>query len=95
MAGRPTGAAEPLLEVSCEGRVRGEGARCGSVWGTYLHGLFESGPVREALAREAGLAGHALAPVHWRDHLQRVYGGMADLLEEHLNLESLWRYVEG
>jgi adenosylcobyric acid synthase len=56
--------------------------------------LFESGPVREALAQEAGLAGHELARMPWREHLQGVYDGMADLLEEHLNLESLWRYVE-
>ena len=91
---QPTGPVEPLLEVGCEGQVRGEGVRCGSVWGTYLHGLFESGPVREALAQEAGLAGHELARMPWREHLQGVYDGMADLLEEHLNLESLWRYVE-
>src|SRR5262249_60379048 len=64
-----------------------------NVWGTYLHGLFESSAIRSELARRAGFSSYRSATVPWREHLQRVYDGMADIFEEHLNLEPIWNYV--
>ena len=83
----------PLLVVEDAGQFRGEGCRRDRVWGTYLHGLFEAPAVRRELAFYAGLSNYQSAALPWRVHLDGVYGRMADLLEEHLNLESVWRYV--
>jgi adenosylcobyric acid synthase len=88
-----TRACEPLCFVKNEKGIRGEGCRVKNVWGSYLHGFFESIAVRSELARSAGLENYRPTDVSWRAHLQRVYDGMADLLEEHLDLERVWQYV--
>lgn len=90
-----TGPCEALLEVSACGENRQEGSRRGNVWGTYLHGLFESPGLRTALAEQSGFDRFRAADTKWREHLQGVYDDMAALLEEHLNLEEVWRYVAG
>ena len=83
-----------LLQVRNGDGWRGEGVRSGAVWGTYLHGLFESAAVRCELAHVAGFTAHRASRTSWRAHLQSIYDGMANLLEQHLNLEPVWRYVE-
>jgi adenosylcobyric acid synthase len=86
---------DALLQVQNGSAAREEGCQNGNVWGTYLHGLFESASLRAELARRAGLTHYQPSRDSWREHLQRVYDGMADALEEHLNMEEIWRYVAG
>ena len=83
----------PLCSVENGRAACQEGCQVRNVWGTYLHGLFESSAIRSELARRAGFSSYRSATVPWREHLQRVYDGMADILEEHLNLEPIWNYV--
>ena len=47
-----------------------------------------------AFAASAGIDEHRAGKLPWRAHLHSVYDGMADLLEEHLNLDGIRRYVE-
>jgi adenosylcobyric acid synthase len=84
----------PLCSVRNHIGVRFEGCRVGNIWGSYLHGLFESSIVRSELASRAGIKDYQPAATSWRTRLQSVYEGMADLLEEHIDLEGIWRYVE-
>jgi adenosylcobyric acid synthase len=86
---------QPLCFVESRNGKRAEGCRVKNVWGSYLHGFFESSAVRSELARIAGIRNYRPADVSWRKHLQQVYGGMADLLDEHLDLERVWDYVAG
>ena len=86
---------EPLLRVKNGSGTRAEGCRQGKIWGTYLHGFFESTAVRQELAQEAGIVNYQPSTVAWSAHLQSVYEGMAALLDEHLDLREVWRYVEG
>ena len=83
----------PLCSVENSRAVRQEGCQSGNVWGTYLHGLFESPAIRSELARRAGFSNYRSATIPWREHLRRAYDGMADVLEERLNLERIWNYV--
>ena len=83
----------PLLTVLEEGAERAEGVRHNGVWGTYLHGVFESARIRLAATQSVGFLGHRASPVAFRTQRETLYNGMADLIEEHLNLEDLWRYV--
>ena len=89
----PTRTVVPLLTIMEDGGERAEGVRYNGVWGTYLHGRFESSRIRLAVTQCAGLLEHRVSPVAFRAQRETLYGGMADLLEEHLNLEDLWRYV--
>ena len=85
----------PLCSVEDGSGARPEGCQMRNVWGTYLHGLFESSALRSELASRAGFSAYRSAAVPWREHLRSVYDGMADLLEEHLNLKEVWDYVAG
>ena len=87
--------ASPWLEVSDVDGARCEGFRHDGVWGTYVHGVFESARVRTALVTRAGITSHRASLIAFRAQRETLYDGMADLLEAHLNLEDLWHYVAG
>ncbi len=67
----------------------------GRVWGTYLHGLFESSSIRAHLMEGADAPNYRNSLTPWAEHKQTIYQGMADLLEGNLDLESVWRYLNG
>lgn len=79
---------DPLLYVSEGNTQKPEGIRKNHIWGTYLHGLFEHAAAREALM------GHRANPILWQDYKAGIYAGMADMLEEHLDLEGVFRYLD-
>ena len=82
-----------LAQVENGQGIEPEGCRRNHVWGTYLHGLFESPEVRSELAALAGLKSYSAGQVSWRTHLEQMYDRMADALEEHLETEEIWKYV--
>ncbi len=82
-----------LLQVQNGSGFHDEGCQNQNIWGTYLHGLFESPSMRQRLARDAGIKGHEASATSWREHQRAVYDRMADLLDEHLNLEAIWNHV--
>jgi adenosylcobyric acid synthase len=90
---RPLTPCESLVTVGIERERRGEGIRRGRVWGTYLHGIFEAASLRREVAHLAGLSQHRSSSESFREQRNALYSGMADLIETHLNLEDLWRYV--
>lgn len=83
-----------LLKIQCDREYRDEGINCDRVWGSYLHGLFESAHVRQALTRLANIPEYKPASISWQDHQQMLYSQMADLLEANLDLTSIRRYLE-
>jgi adenosylcobyric acid synthase len=89
----PTQSCNALTQVENGQRIVPEGSRRNHVWGTYLHGLFESPEVRSELAALAGLKNYSAGQISWRTHLERMYDRMADALEEHLETEEIWKYV--
>lgn len=88
------GPAQPLVSIEVNGQVQPEGMCQGKVWGSYLHGLFESPALRGRLVEAAGVQDFSPNPIQWSTYKEGIYDGMADLLEAHLNLESVWRYVD-
>jgi adenosylcobyric acid synthase len=87
---------QPLLRLTRRGEnsvdlLDGAISADGRIWGTYLHGLFDQGPARDAL----------LAQVRQRRGLRAVPGvphsleveldRLADHLQAHLDLAALWR----
>jgi adenosylcobyric acid synthase len=82
-----------LTQVQNGQGTKPEGCRLNHVWGTYLHGVFESPAVRSELATLAGLKNYSAAQISWRAHLEQMYGRMADVLEEHVKLDGIWKYV--
>lgn len=85
---------KPLLQVQCDREFRDEGMQCDQVWGSYLHGLFESVNVRKALTQLANISEYQPSSKSWQDHQQNLYNDMADLIETHLDLSQILRYLE-
>ena len=75
-----------------------DGCAAGNVWGTYLHGLFDSGAVTEKLAallcERKGVETDA-APVDWRTYKERQYDLLADDVRAALDMEAIRRILEG
>jgi adenosylcobyric acid synthase len=75
------GPARPLLDV--EGEAEGWASADGRVWGTHLHGLFESGPARRHVlewARGAPALAEASVPPDHRALREVAYDRLADAL---------------
>ncbi|GAA1769013.1 cobyric acid synthase [Luedemannella helvata] len=75
-----------------------EGAVLGHVFGTHLHGTFESDDFRRAfLTRVAGLAGRHGFTVATNNRFgaarERTLDLLADLIEEHVDTTELWRII--
>ncbi len=64
-----------------------------SVWGCYLHGLFDNGPWRRAwlnkLRHQRGLASLPTGVPDYREQRETLLDSIADLLEAHLNLKPV------
>jgi adenosylcobyric acid synthase len=84
---------EPLQTVRDRDGVRPEGQRNGRVWGTYLHGWFESPEVRRKVAAAAGIADHRAAPELWVEKRRRIYDSMAEHLAAHMDLGPVCRHL--
>ncbi len=74
-----------------------EGAVYGSVFGTYLHGLFDTGEMLEglwkALAARKGLTAEA-APFDPAAYREEQYDRLAAALRESLDMEAVYRIME-
>ena len=84
---------KPLLKVQGDRDIRDEGLKGDRVWGSYLHGLFESAHVRKVLTQLANIPEHSTSSISWQDHQQNLYHNMADLLEAHLDMNPIRRYL--
>ena len=93
-------AADPaLMPLFTYADGRGEGAVAGSVFGTHWHGMFESDEFRRRflaeVARLAGRTGFRVAPdTSFSAVRERFLDLLGDLVEEHLDTDSLWRLIE-
>ena len=68
------------------------------VLGTYLHGLFDSAPLLQALVslllREKGLEGGLPEPEDLRTYKERQYDRLAAALRASLDMEAVYRILE-
>jgi adenosylcobyric acid synthase len=87
-AGVTTGSALENAAVHLDdGRCDGAQSADGQVFGTYLHGLFESPAASAALLRWAGLSD--VQEVDYHGLRERDIERLADLVEQHLDTELL------
>lgn len=77
---------QPLFDDANLGLVD----NCQSVWGTYLHGLFDNGPWRRAwlnrLRQQRGLKSLPTGVANYRDQREQMLDNLATEIENHLDL---------
>ena len=75
-----------------------DGSVCGAVFGSYLHGLFDSGEMTEKLARylaeRKGVVIPETKPEVRAAYRNQQYDLLADAVREHLNLMAVYRVME-
>jgi adenosylcobyric acid synthase len=80
---------KPLFDDSGLGLVDVER----SIWGSYLHGLFDNGPWRRAwlnyLRQQRGLSSLPTGVANYREQRESVLNLLADHVEAHLNLSTI------
>ena len=72
--------------LTISGRPEGAASADGKVRGCYIHGLFGSDAFRAVILAELGAAA---SPLSHRHSVQTTLNGLADHLEEHLDVDAL------
>lgn len=99
------GATVPLQEakvfscISEKGKeTRTEGLSCGSVYGTYIHGIFDGDGIAEKLvqilAGKKGLHLEKNTKISRREYKEKQYDLLADTLRKHLDMGQIYRILE-
>lgn len=77
---------------------REDGAVSGNVFGTYLHGLFDSGELTDRLAdrllRRKGIEPERMCTENRSTYRQRQYDILADAVRENLDLAAIYRAMD-
>ncbi len=81
--------ASPLLSLSTG---EPDGCACGSVYGTYLHGFFDTADCRAALL--SALSGKAEEAFDYEAYRQAQYDKLASAVRSHLDMEFIYRILE-
>ena len=80
-----------------DGRV--EGCAAGNVFGTYLHGLFDTGEatarLADALCRQKGLDPAGTAPLSHEAFQQQEFDKLAAAVRGALDMDAVYRMMEG
>ncbi|MFM6279329.1 MAG: cobyric acid synthase CobQ, partial [Dolichospermum sp.] len=65
---------------------------CQSVWGTYLHGIFDNGPWRRAwlnrLRQQRGLISLPTGVANYREQREQILDSLANHIEKHLDITT-------
>jgi adenosylcobyric acid synthase len=69
-----------------------------SVWGTYLHGIFDNGPWRRAwlnrLRQQRGLKSLPTGISNYREQREAMLDSLADEVKQHLDLSPILKHLE-
>ena len=78
-------------------QARMDGWNRGNIYGTYVHGIFDSpgiaGAVAEALAAAKGLCWEQAADMDYRTYRQQQYDKLAEELRENLDMAAVYRMM--
>ena len=89
----------PLSRLTClDGAEKADGAARGNVWGSYVHGIFDSGAFAQelvnALLSAKGLSPDAAA-VDWETYQEEQYDKLAAGVRASLDMDRVYRILNG
>lgn len=78
---------------------RAEGCAAGNIYGTYLHGLFDTGEATARLAdllcKTKGIDPAGAAPLSHRAFQEREFDRLAEAVRAALDMDAIYRMMEG
>jgi adenosylcobyric acid synthase len=77
---------DPALETWVQEDDHPIGARSGTVWGTYLHGVFDNDDLRRAWLASLGIKPTEIA---WTDHIDTELDRLADVVAASIDLPRI------
>lgn len=81
-----------------DGPRREDGCNLGNVYGSYVHGLFDSvecnAALVSALLERKGLDAHAIGSIDMRAYKERQYDALADVIRQNMDMELVLRIIE-
>ncbi len=82
-----------FIQLSDGGR---DGAYKGNIFGTYLHGIFDSSVVSSAIVRElSGRRGLDFSDaINYREYRERQYDLLAETLRKSIDMEKIYRIMQ-
>jgi adenosylcobyric acid synthase len=82
-------------DFKCAAAAQPDGCTNGSVFGTYIHGLFDTGELTERLAsylmKKKGIAGDAISVESRTSYKERQYARLAEIVRGSLDMETVYR----
>lgn len=84
-----TGSCTPAMTIDPD--MRPDGCRKGSVIGTYVHGLFDSGEVIDMMLQPFGFEPGARAARSFRD---AAYDRLADHVRAHVDVDAIYQILQ-
>lgn len=87
-----------VITDSVSGEKKEDGAWCGNVCGTYVHGIFDSEGAAEAmirvLGRKKGIDVKEMTGVDFAAFKQTQYDILAEELRRHLDMDKIYKILE-
>lgn len=88
-----------MLKDQEEGGIsKCDGAQVQNVYGTYVHGIFDSSEVSrgvvQALAKAKGVTLKDLETMDYQSYKERQYDLLADTLRKHLDMKQIYQIME-
>ena len=97
--GRTETDGEPFSELLGDnGEKSFDGAARGNIWGTYVHGIFDTAEITariaEALAKRRGIDIGSVRAFDMDTYKQKQYDILADAVRGGLDMEAVYKIVE-
>ena len=88
----------PVCELEGEGGTSMDGCWSGNVYGSYLHGIFDTKECAQALARALfemkGLDAESVQAVDMKAYKDAQYDKLAQAMRENMDMELVYRIIE-
>ncbi|HAN43884.1 MAG TPA: cobyric acid synthase CobQ [Ruminococcaceae bacterium] len=88
---------EPLADIYTEASHSADGAVCGNVMGSYIHGIFDSesfiASLVKLLCSKKGISGENIKPASLAEYKNSQYDMLADAVRRHLDIDKIYQII--
>lgn len=87
------------LSALCTDSLRTDGAQRGNVYGCYVHGIFDAPEAAKgfltAILKKKGYDPDQIRVTDWKAHKEEQYDRLADIIRSSLDMEEIYKIIQG